>query len=279
VSDVGGHVDPDWVGKRVTGDTMLGCGTCSRCREGRHHVCRDRFEVGIRGGFDGALAEQMSVPASSLHVLPEPLDDAAGAMVEPGGNALRAARGAGLRAGDRALVVGPGTIGLLTAEFLRAQGVFVHLAGRTPESLTVARDLDFADVTLVDAIPDVPFDAVVDATNDPELPALALERVEPGKRVVFIGLSGTPSTIDTRVLALKDVTAVGILSGSAGLGGAIEEYAAGRVDPRPLVAATVGLDRVHDVLSGWRPADARPGPKLHVDPRLRPAMTSSEELR
>ena len=94
VSAVGEQVDPDWVGKRVTGDTMLGCGTCTRCREGRHHVCRNRFEVGIRGGFDGALAEQLSVPATSLHALPESLDDAAGAMVEPGGNALRAARGA-----------------------------------------------------------------------------------------------------------------------------------------------------------------------------------------
>jgi hypothetical protein len=40
------------------------------------------------------------------------------------------------------------------------------------------------------------------------------------------------------------------------------------VDPRPLVAATVGLADVGDVLTGWRPPGAGPGPKLHVDPRL-----------
>ena len=94
----------------------------------------------------------------------------------------------------------------------------------------------------------------------PTLPALALDLVEPGKRVVYIGLAGTPSLIDTRTLLLKDVTAVGILSASAGLAGTIEQYAAGAVDPRPLVAATVGLDRVGDVLAGWRrtaPARAR----------------------
>ncbi len=85
--------------------------------------------------------------------------------------------------------------------------------------------------------------------------------------MVYIGVAGRPSTIDTRTLVLKDVTAVGILGASAGLGGAIEQYAAGSVDPRPLVAATVGLGEVGDVLAGWRPAGAGPGPKIHVDPR------------
>jgi hypothetical protein len=40
------------------------------------------------------------------------------------------------------------------------------------------------------------------------------------------------------------------------------------VDTRPLVAATVGLADVGKVLTGWRPAGAGPGPKIHVDPRL-----------
>ena len=109
---------------------------------------------------------------------------------------------------------------------------------------------------------------MIDASNDPGLPALALDLVEPGKRVVYIGLAGVPSRIDTRTLALKDVTAVGILSGSPGLGGAIERFSSGAVDPRPLVAATVGLDAVAAVLAGERPAGAGPGPKIHVDPRL-----------
>ena len=91
--------------------------------------------------------------------------------------------------------------------------------------------------------------------------------VEPGRRIVWIGLSGTPSTVDTREIALKDVTAVGILGASAGLPGAIAAYADGSVDPRPLVAATIGLADVAAALAGHRPPDAGPGPKLLVDPR------------
>ena len=271
VSAVGEGVDRSWLGRRVTGDTMLGCGACRRCRSGRQHVCEVRTELGIRGGRPGALAEQVAVPGSSLHALPDEVDDALGALVEPGGNALRAVRGARTAPGDVVLVLGPGTIGLLVAMFARAAGAQVHLMGREPASLDFARTLGFDGVWTRDALPDLPWDAVIDASNAPELPALALDLVEPGGRVVLVGLAGSPSRVDTRTIALKDVTAVGVLSASGGLEGTIEAYASGRVDPRPLVSAVVGLDEVSGVLAGRRPEGAGPGPKTHVDLRRSPA--------
>jgi len=68
-------------------------------------------------------------------------------------------------------------------------------------------------------------------------------------------------------MALKDVTAVGILGASAGLEGTIASYGSAEVDPRPLVAGTVRLDQVGEVLAGWRPANAGQGPKILVDPQ------------
>ena len=262
VAAVGEDVDPGWAGRRVTGDTMLGEGTCRRCRRGQQHVCAQRQEVGIRGGRPGALAERLAVPARSLHVLPDGVDPVLGALVEPGGNALRAARATGAGPGDRVLVVGPGTIGLLTALFLRAAGAEVHLLGVTAPSLACARGLGLA---ASDEVPDLPFDAVVDASTDAGVPARALELVEPGGRVVYVGLAGVPSTVDTRALVLGDVTAVGVLSASPGLADTVAAYASGAVDPRPLVAATVGLAQVGAVLDGRRPAGAGPGPKIQVD--------------
>jgi threonine dehydrogenase-like Zn-dependent dehydrogenase len=269
VSAVGEGVDPAWLGRRVMGDTMLGDGECRRCRKGRQHVCEHRQEVGIRGGRPGALAEQLAVPAGSLHALPDAVDPVLGALVEPGGNSIRAAKAAQAGPGDRALVLGPGTIGLLVAMFLRASGAEVHLMGRTEDSLAYTRSLGFEHAWTEDTLPDLGFDAVVDASNAAHLPALALDLVEPAGRVVYIGLAGRPSHIDTRTLALKDVTAVGILSASPGLDDTIAAYAQGAVDPRPLVAATVVLEEVGAVLAGERPATAGPGPKIHVDPRRR----------
>jgi threonine dehydrogenase-like Zn-dependent dehydrogenase len=268
VSSVGEGVDPAWVGRRVMGDTMLGDGVCRRCRKGHQHVCEHRQEVGVRGGRPGALAEQLAVPVGSLHALPDSVDAVLGALVEPGGNALRSAQAADLGPGDRALVLGPGTIGLLVAMFARAAGAEVHLLGRSERSLEFARTLGFEHAWTDDDLPGLPFDAVIDASNAAHLPAKALELVEPAGRVVYVGLAGSHSLIDTRALALKDVTAVGILSASPGLDATIEAYAGGAVDPRPLVAATVGLEQVGAVLAGERPEGAGPGPKVHVDPRI-----------
>ena len=81
VGSVGEGVDSWWLGLRVTGDTMLGCGRCGLCLGGRQHVCEDRFEIGIRNDWPGALAEQLLVPASALHALPDSVDTD---MITPG---------------------------------------------------------------------------------------------------------------------------------------------------------------------------------------------------
>lgn len=266
VSAVGEGVDPSWLGRRTTGDTMIGCGRCHRCLGGRQHVCEHRHEIGLRRGFDGALAEQMAVPASALLALPDAVDDTAGAMVEPGGNALRAVLAADLAPGERLLVIGPGTIGLLAMLFALARGCEVHVLGTTSASLEVAGSHGAHGTWTAGDLPDLRWDAVIDASNGAGSPAMAAELVDAGRRIVLIGLSDTASRLDTRVLVMKDVQAVGILSASPGLVGTIELYAAGAVDPRGLVAATLTLDDVGDVLGGTRPTGAGPGPKIHVDP-------------
>jgi len=268
VAAVGAGVEPGWLGRRVTGDTMLGCGHCYRCLSGRQHVCADRYEIGIRHGWPGAFAERLPVPVRALQVLPEAVDAALGALVEPGGNALRAVRGAALQPGQRLLVLGPGTIGLLAAQIAAAQGAEVHLLGRDRTSLDFAASIGFGNGWTAATLPGLAWDAVIDASNGATLPALAAELVEPGRRVVYVGLASSPSLVDSRTLALKDVTAVGVLSASGGFAGTVELYASGAVDPRPLVAATVGLADVAAVLAGERRPGWGAAPKIHIDPTL-----------
>jgi threonine dehydrogenase-like Zn-dependent dehydrogenase len=264
VSAVGAEVPAGWLGVRVTGDTMLGCGHCARCRAGRRHVCADRYEVGIMGGWPGALAERVLVPAWSLHRLPDALDDRSGALVEPGGNAWRAATAAQAGPGQRILVCGPGTIGLLTTAFAVAAGASVDVLALDGHRRSLASSFGATGYFTVEDPPPGTYDAVVDCTDDHRVPAAALALAEPAGRVVFIGVSGAPSLIDSRDLVLGDLTAVGILGASAGLGPAIEHYADGRVDPSSLVSVTVGLDQAADALAGR--ISAGPGTKIHIDP-------------
>ena len=263
VSAVGTQADAGWVGTRVTGDTMLGCGNCRRCASGRHHVCADRSEIGITG-WPGALAEKLVVPVGRLYRLPEAVDDRAGALVEPGGNALRAVTAAQAGPGTRLLVWGPGSIGLLAVAFARAAGADVDVTGFDPGREELAKRFGATRYWTTASPPPGTYDAVIDCTGDEAVPALALRFVEPAGRLVFIGLSRQPSLIDSRDIALNDITAVGILGASAGLASAIEHYADGRVDPGPLAQVVVGLDEAAQALAGQ--VDPGAGTKIHIDP-------------
>lgn len=265
---VGTEVDESWLGRRVTGDTMLGCRRCDRCSRGLQHVCADRFEVGVLHGWHGAVAEQLVVPASSLYSLPDSVSDSAGAMVEPAANAARAVGVAGVGPGSRVAIIGPGSIGLMAASFAIASGAEVHMIGRSERGLTLARGLGVAGVWRSPSLPPGDFQVVVEVSGDSGSPQRAVDLAEPGGTVVLIGVSADPTVIDTRQLIVKDLSLVGDLSGSPAMAGTIASFADGSVDPVPLVAATVPLAAAGEVLAGWRPDDAGPGPKMHIDPRI-----------
>jgi threonine dehydrogenase-like Zn-dependent dehydrogenase len=266
VIDIGSQVNAKWRRKFITGDTMLGCQRCDRCTSGYQYLCHDRDEVGIRNGYPGALAERLVIPEFAAHLLPDDLDPALGAMVEPTGNALRSVDATCLSYGERLFIFGPGTIGLLCALIAKSRGIEVHLIGIEDRSIEFARQFGFAGVHHISTIPHLPVHGIIDATFNNAVPALALDLLEPGRTVVFIGIAVTPSMIDSRVLVLKDLRAVGILSGSPGVAGAIALLSSGAIDPRALIASVVSLEESAEVLAGMRPGAVGDGPKIHIKP-------------
>lgn len=267
VVEVGEGVDDAWRGRRVVGDTMIGCGHCVFCGRGQHHVCPDRIEVGVRGGWPGAFAERLLMPVGSLHPLPDTVSDDAGALIEPAANAVRSVRAALAERTGRTLVVGPGAIGVLCALFACAAGADVTVLGRREGSLRLPRDLGLRTSLDGAAVADELWDSVIDATDAPSMPAYALDAVSPGGRVVLVGVSTSPSLVDTRQAVHKDVALIGILGGSAGITEAIAAMADGRVDALPLVGDTIGLADLDDELAGRRQRPDGSPPKVLVDPR------------
>lgn len=268
---VGSASEGLWVGRRVVGDTMLGCGECRACRAGRQHVCPHRREVGITDGWPGAMAEYALVPTRFAHYVPEHVGPTAAALVEPGANALRAVRATGVGPGDRLLVVGDGTIGLLATLFAVDAGAEVAVAGLRADRLALASRLGAAQTLLADSlapaqgpVPGGGFDAVLDASTDRRSPATALSLVRPGGRVSLIGLAGASSPIDTRDLVLADVTVVGILSGSPVLADVLRSYAGG-LDPTPVAGSVLTLSDVPGRLTAGLTTET--APKTLVDPQ------------
>jgi threonine dehydrogenase-like Zn-dependent dehydrogenase len=164
------------------------------------------------------------------------------------------------------MIFGPGTIGLLCALIAQSRGIEVHLVGIDEKSLEFARQFEFSGFHIQNAIPSLTIHSVIDATFGDGIPTIALEMVEPGRSVVLIGIAGTPSLIDSRIVVLKDLKVTGILSASPGLTGAIELLSKKIIDPRPLIAGVVALEDSSEVLSGNRTGVKGNGPKIHIKP-------------
>ena len=141
VAAVGDGVDPAWLGRRVTGDTMLGCGACHRCRP----AAPARLRVPVRDRHPRRLpgcARRAAGRARRARCTPCPTRSTPRSARWSSPAATPCARCGRRRSrpGDRVLVLGTGTIGLLVALFARAAGAEVHLLGRSARSLDFAAD-------------------------------------------------------------------------------------------------------------------------------------------
>ncbi|HNV03932.1 MAG TPA: alcohol dehydrogenase catalytic domain-containing protein [Vicinamibacterales bacterium] len=125
-------------GARVAVDPAQPCGVCELCARGHPNLCeRLRFCGNCPDG--GSLCEWMHMPARSCVPVPDALDDASAALLEPLGVALHAVDLARIRVGDSAAILGAGPIGLLILQVARLAGASpIIVTDRLPARLALA---------------------------------------------------------------------------------------------------------------------------------------------
>lgn len=139
IAEVGINVK-DWkVGDRVVVRPLDSCGSCPACRAGHCHVCQKLKFLGV--DTPGAFQGSWTVPAHTLHRLPESLSLDKAAMIEPIAVACHDVRLGEVKAGDYAVVIGGGPIGMLIALVARHEGAQVLVSEVNPYRLNLAREL------------------------------------------------------------------------------------------------------------------------------------------
>jgi len=145
VAGTGSAVTGWKAGDRVTFDSMIFCGACAFCRSGRTNLCEHRMVMGVScDGYrrNGAFAEFVNLPARLLIPIPDAVSFEQAAFVEPVSVALHAVNRVPVQAGDTAVVVGAGMIGLLVLQALRLAGADrVFCVDLDPKRLETAREL------------------------------------------------------------------------------------------------------------------------------------------
>jgi len=148
IIEVGDDVK-DWsVGDQVTVMPLDWDDTCSACLAGHQHICQNLDFIGIDS--PGALQGRWNVNASTLVSLPSDVSLRSAALVEPAAVAVHDVRRSELVAGDKAVVLGGGPIGLLIAVVARAEGADVLIAEVDASRRQLAADLGFEVMNPVD---------------------------------------------------------------------------------------------------------------------------------
>lgn len=143
VEEIGEGADPSWLHKHVAVFPLLPCFSCASCRTGNYAQCESYSYFGSR--CDGGFSEYLAVPVWNLVEVSKEVPFEQAAMCEPAAVAYHAMAKAALRPGDNVLVVGAGTIGLMTAMWCRAAGAGeVIIADISARHLELARKLGFS---------------------------------------------------------------------------------------------------------------------------------------
>jgi len=139
ISAVGAAVDGFAPGDRVTVRPLDPCGDCPACRAGHSYICHKLKFIGIDA--PGALQGLWTVPAHTLHRLPDSLSLEQGALVEPVAVACHDVRMGEVAAGEYVVVQGGGPIGVLIALVARSKGARVVISEVNPFRLKLAAEL------------------------------------------------------------------------------------------------------------------------------------------
>ena len=205
----------------------------------------------------------------NLHRLPDHVGRHAGSLAEPLACVANCLFDPPIvNAGDRVLVTGPGTMGVLTAQAARAAGGEVTVVGLPTDAarLDVARGLGLEAATVGEVeVASESFDVVCECSGAEAAGRLALQLVRRGGRYVHVGIYGRPVTLELDRILFHEITYTsGFASTPASWVRAMDLLDRRLVELDPLVTEVVPIEQWRRAFDATRAAE---GMKYVIDPR------------
>ena len=254
------------VGTRVAVDPSLFCGYCAACRLGRGNLCANWGATGDT--VDGAFAELVAVPAANAYPLPDTMSFEQGALVEPLSCAVHGIRRLGVEVGEKILVVGAGTMGLLLIALLARAGAHVVAVDRVSAKLGLAENMGAERTTTgIGELDGELFDAVVDVTGVAPVIEEALDSVRRGGRFLVFGVAPADARVALSPFRIynDEITVIGSMAVLHSFGTALDLIARGTVHTDDLVSHRLPLEQYEQALEIVR---AGAGTKVQVLPPM-----------
>jgi threonine dehydrogenase-like Zn-dependent dehydrogenase len=221
-------------GRRVVGEINSSCGACGACLEGLGRHCPGRTVLGILGR-DGAFADYLRLPQPNLVTLPDSIPDEVAVFAEPLAAAYEIFEQLKIPRNNRILILGDGRLGALVAMAFNAEGYEVTIGGHHPEKIERLGLLTRHEKDLNDR-----FDVVVDCTGTNAGFTRALELVRPRGTLILKSTAAASAALNLAPVVINEIMVLGSRCGR--FAPALDAIAKGKIDPRPLISATLPLD-------------------------------------
>lgn len=240
------HLKP---GDRCSVEPYLNCGNCHACKQGRTNCCESLEVLGVHR--DGGMRERLLLPTAKLHPSAR-LDFDQLALVETLAIGCHAVNRSGLGQEEDALIVGAGPIGLAVLEFARLAGKRTAVFDQNESRREFVKQ-HYADVVVVRHPPPDGFAQVVfDATGNPDSMSQVARFAKFTGRIVFVGITKEPVSIDDPLLHRKELTILASRNAlSADFTRIIGLIESGRIDTRPWISQRVPLENVPSGFPRW----------------------------
>jgi len=248
----GADADASWrVGRHVTALPLIGCGRCLACLAGEPAHCGSGDMVGV-GGSPGAFAEYVRVDQRETIGLPEHLDPALGALVEPLAVGLHAVERAHIRSGDRVLVVGAGPVGLSVIAWVARSGAS-ELVVSDPSAVRREAATQFGATRTVDpdAEPLEPrYDVVIECVGLPGMTEVCVGASTLHGHVVIAGVCTKPDPYVPIGALMKELTVDFVVYYTRReFFSVADALAHGSIDAAAFVTKRVTLDQADDAFT------------------------------
>lgn len=251
VVETAGDVSQISVGDRVAVEPYLNCGQCRACRVERPNCCDSLQVLGVHR--DGGMGEYLTIPAHFLHPSDKLTYDQL-ALVETLGIGAHAVQRGQVESGEWAVVVGVGPIGLGATQFTLAEGANVIVVDVNPDRLEFIRQfgvqhtIHAQEVNAVDVIADLTggelAHVVLDATGHAGSMAHSLEFAGHTGRVVWVGLTKQPVTIDDTLFHRRELTLFSTRNSADNFPRIIEMIEQSRIDTTPWITHRMSLEQI-----------------------------------
>lgn len=215
----------------------------------------DPTRKGFGYGVDGAMTKFARVPARCLHHVPDHLPLETAALTEPCCVAYNAViENTAIKPGDRVVVLGPGTIGVLCAAMAKLSGAEVAIVGLESDRNRLDIAEQFYGCTPVIGDPSawardrdgLGADGVIDAAGISATLKIALDVVRPAGWISKVGWGKDPVGFSLDPLVQKNITLQGSFSHNYPIWEkVIALLAANTLDISPIAGLKTGLDDWH----------------------------------